>query len=78
MTRHNRNCNSSNKELHWKTVGGLSKSPEELLVELQWISADGGNIANLKEREQESETGMYENGNKRGLLNFLGARNSVS
>lgn len=46
-------------------VGGLSKSPEELLVELQWISADGGNIANLKEREQESETGMYENGNKR-------------
>jgi hypothetical protein len=37
-----------------------------------------GHIADLKEREEGSETGLYENGNKRGLLNCFGARNSVS
>jgi hypothetical protein len=40
---------------------------KELFVESQWIGADEGHIADMKERKQESETGAYENGNKRAV-----------
>jgi hypothetical protein len=50
--------------------------PKELLVELQWIGDEKGHLAHVQGLGQEPKTGVYEDGNKRGLLNCLDSKKS--